>query len=128
MFLRRGLVLLMGGGLALLAVVACGGEEAATPTPAGASVIRAVPTIRFDRSQLSVPANTSVTIVFQNEDTGVSHNFAVYRTSAAQEKLGDTRTCSAPCQERLTLRLAPGEYFFRCDVHPQDMTGTLVAR
>jgi plastocyanin len=69
-----------------------------------------------------------VMISFDNRDKGVAHNFAVYKTSAAQEKISSGQTITGP--QRITYSfMAPetrGNYFFRCDVHPGTMTGTLV--
>jgi len=119
-----------------------GGEvSAATPTPAaeapaagapaetGTAVeIKAVPTIKFDRTTLEIPANVDVTIHFINEDTGIPHNFAAYKTEAAQEAMGVGEICTAPCDNTITINAPPGEYFFRCDVHPVQMRGKLIAR
>jgi plastocyanin len=87
-----------------------------------------VSSIRFDRAELTISANTDVTITADNTETGVPHSFSVYRTSAAQENLGKTDICTAPCTNVVTLNLPPGEYFFRCEVHPQQMTGTLIVQ
>ncbi len=118
-----------------------GGQEATAATPAVEApagqapqetgpgvVIRAIPTIKFDRTTLQVPANTDVTIRFVNEDTGVPHNFAAYETKKAQKALGVGEICTAPCANSLTINVPPGEYFFRCDAHPDQMTGKLIAR
>lgn len=135
-------------GIALLAA-ACGGDEeeappVATPsgetpaaestpsgeTPPGEVEIKMVPSIRFDRDELTIPANQDVTITADNEDGSVRHNFAVYLSEedarTGGEPLARTEICSAPCTRAVTLNLAPGEYFFLCEVHPSQMTGKLV--
>jgi hypothetical protein len=57
---------------------------------------------------------------------------AVYNSKADAEAnkpaIAKTQFCAGPCQQTLDLNVAPGEYFFRCDVHPQQMTGTLKAQ
>jgi plastocyanin len=138
-------------GVALLVAAACGGggdggetpaggqtpavEETPvageTPTGGGATAeISMVPTIQFDTAQLTIPAGTEVTITVDNTDTGISHNFAVYTSRDAaengEEALAATEICNAPCTDTVTLNLSAGEYFFRCEVHPVQMTGTLV--
>lgn len=121
--------------VALLAFAACGeGEERpATPTatasptgtPAAATAtIKMVPTISFDTDELQVAAGT-VTFTADNTDTGVSHNFAVYTDEAFTDLVGQTKICTAPCTETVTLTLEPGDYFFRCEVHPKQMTGKI---
>jgi len=106
---------------------------APAPTPAGPAAgaafsIAMVPSIRFNTDTLTIPANTSVDILADNQDTAIPHNFAVY-TEKDGDLIGKTDICNAPCQETLTLEgLPPGEYFFRCDVHPTQMTGTLVVQ
>lgn len=102
-----------------------------TPTGGGATAeIRMVPTIQFDTAELTIAAGTDVTITVDNIDTGIPHNFAVYTSRDAaesgEEALAATEICTAPCTEVVTLNLSAGEYFFRCEVHPAQMTGTLV--
>lgn len=106
-----------------------------SPTPAAAATtaeIKMIPTIKFDKASLTIAANKDVTITVDNTDTGVTHNFAVYKSKADAEAgkpaLAKTSTCAGTCKETLTLKLAPGEYFFRCDVHPTQMTGTLIVK
>lgn len=98
-----------------------------TPEPATAEIAM-VPSILFDRNELTIPADTDVTVTADNRDQAVSHNFAVYTDESAAEDLGKTEICSGPCVDEVTLNLPAGEYFFRCDVHPNQMTGTLIVQ
>jgi plastocyanin len=138
-------------GAALLVAVACGddgdgGETPAagqtpavgdtpaadeTPTDGGATAeISMIPSIQFDTAELTIAAGTEVTITVDNTDTGIPHNFAVYTSRDAaesgEEALAVTDICTAPCTDTVTLNLSAGEYFFRCEVHPGQMTGTLL--
>lgn len=135
-------------GAALLVAAACsgdsdggetpsgGGETPAagqTPTGGGATAeISMIPTIQFDTSELTIAADTDVTITADNTDPGISHNFAVYSSRDAadsgEDALAATETCAGSCTDEVTLNLSPGEYFFRCQVHPSQMTGTLVVQ
>ena len=113
-----------------------GGEEEAVgevtstettgPPAEGELTIAMIPTIKFDQVDITIKAGEPVTILADNRETGVPHNFAVYTDESAQELLGGTEICVAPCQDTVTLELVPGIYFFRCDVHPVQMVGTLV--
>ena len=126
-------------GAVLLAAVACGGDDGGEDTPsagqtptggAATAEISMIPTMQFDRAELTIPADTEVTITVNNDDTGIPHSFAVYSSRDAaesgEEALAATDACTGPCTDTVTLTLSAGEYFFRCDVHPAQMTGTLV--
>jgi plastocyanin len=81
----------------------------------------------FDRPSLTVPGGTRFDLVFDNEDDGVPHNVAIYVDSSAEESLFVGETITGPRSATYDVpALDPGEYFFRCDVHPQ-MNGTLEA-
>ena len=150
---RKAIVLLVL--IALVSAIglmsACSGSPAATATPApqptattGGTAPAATPTsapggksvsidlvaqgISFDKSTVTVPAGASVTVNFNNKDSGIPHNFAVYDTSAAGKSffVGQTVTGPATMTYKFTAPATPGTYFFRCDVHPTTMTGSFV--
>jgi plastocyanin len=101
------------------------------PGPAQVLEIKAVPTFQFDQSQVTARADGKVTVRFENEDQGVPHNWAVYTDDSASEAIAGANEsiCTGPCSEEITFDLpAPGEYFFRCDVHPTQMRGTFVVQ
>jgi plastocyanin len=82
----------------------------------------------FDKSTITVPAGAMVTINFDNQDSGVSHNFAVYTDSSAKTPIfvGDVITGPKTTTYTFTAPTEPGDYFFRCDIHPTTMTGTFI--
>ncbi|WP_332450738.1 cupredoxin domain-containing protein [Methanoculleus sp.] len=86
--------------------------------------------IAFDKSTITVPAGAQVTVNFDNKDNGVPHNFAVYTDSSASQNIfrGDTVTGPATTTYTFTAPSEPGTYFFRCDVHPEAMTGDFVVQ
>lgn len=107
-------------------------EPAPTGEPSGevpsgdfaTSIDIAAEQIRFDTDLIELEADTPVTITFDNQDGNIPHNVAIYRDESLSEALFqgeifdgiDERTYEVPS-------LPPGEYFFRCDVHP-NMNGT----
>ena len=84
--------------------------------------------IAFDKSTISVPACADVTVNFKNEDTGIPHNFAVYDSSAATTKIFSGQIITGPSSivYHFTAPCTPGDYYFRCDVHPSIMYGKFV--
>ncbi len=86
--------------------------------------------IKFDKSTITVPAGANVTVDFNNEDQGIPHNFAVYTNASATDKIFSGKIITGPATATYTFT-APdkaGTYFFRCDVHPQRMTGDFVVQ
>ena len=81
----------------------------------------------FNKDELKAPANSGVSLDLDNQDEGVLHNVAVYRSSDAQDAIfvGDL---FAGVETRSYTFETPdsGEYFFRCNVHPDTMTGTFL--
>ncbi len=127
-------------GLALILAAACNGDDGGGTTPAGGETpadgetpaangdtaeIRMLPGTTFSTGELSIAAGVDVTITADNTDG--THNFAAY-TAEDGELIGKTEICNAPCVDSVTLNLAAGEYFFRCEVHPSIMTGTLIVQ
>jgi plastocyanin len=79
--------------------------------------------IAFDLDRIDVTAGEAVTVTFNNNDTGIPHNFHI------QAGQVDAKTDIAPGPDTQTLEFTideAGSYTFICDVHP-DMTGELVA-
>jgi plastocyanin len=81
--------------------------------------------IAFDKSTITVPAGSQVTVNFDNEDSGIPHNFAVYTNSQATTPIfkGEIITGVAKTTYTFTAPSTPGDYWFRCDVHPTIMNG-----
>jgi cytochrome c oxidase subunit II len=86
--------------------------------------------IEFDVTEFSVPAGAPVTVVFDNRDEGIPHNIAFYTDDSADEVIdgAQAEVVEGPTQQELTFT-APdeaGEYYYQCDVHPDQMNGTLI--
>jgi plastocyanin len=82
--------------------------------------------LAFDTSELALSAGTESTVTFDNEDAGTPHNIAIYTDDSATEALftGDLVTGVASIDYAVPA-LEEGDYYFRCDVHP-DMNGAVV--
>jgi len=83
--------------------------------------------IAFDTSTITLNAGQASTITFTNDD-GVQHNIAMFPSEsdlANPPFRGDLIT--GPDTIDYTIpALDPGEFYFHCDIHPLQMTGTVV--
>jgi plastocyanin len=110
-----------------------------SPTPAAssaevclapsASLRISAASIKFDQSCLYAIANAPFTITFDNKDSGIPHNIAIFAGDPATNP--STRVFfrgAIVTGPKTTLyhvtAMPPGRYFFHCDVHPTQMTGT----
>lgn len=104
-----------------------GTQAAATCTPSGTSLQISAQNIKFDKSCLAAPANQAFTITFTNQDAGVPHDVAIYTNSSATTVLFKGAVVTGPTTTTYHVpALKAGTYYFRCDIHPTQMTGTFV--
>jgi plastocyanin len=85
----------------------------------------------FDQSQVSAPADQPFVICFKNTDN-TSHNVQLFTADPGEggrlifEPNAAITGVLGPAEAAYPIRaLAPGEYFFRCEIHPVVMKGTL---
>lgn len=108
-----------------------GGEESGsgtTPEAAGTEVTVTAKSTAFDKTELEVPAGQEITVTFVNSDGATPHNLHVSGPGGFDAKT-EIFTQNDGGSRELTFTLAqPGEYAFVCDVHPNQMKGTIVAR
>lgn len=97
--------------------------EVVAAAPARASI--SANNLSFSTAELSVPADTKISLEFDNREAQ-PHNFAVFKgTDATGEQLFEGAIVFGPKKSTYSLPpLAAGTYFFRCNVHPT-MKGTL---
>ena len=124
----------------MVTAAAAGGSAAAPASAPGAAppadaaagptttVTLTAQNVLFDKQTITVPAGAKVAMTFNNLDSGVAHNFALYTDSSAKTRIfvGDFVTGVKTTTYTFTAPSKPGNYFFRCDVHPTIMYGTFV--
>ncbi len=107
---------------------ASSGGETADGEPAGEGTVvevAMIPVNQFDVADITVSAGQPVTLTADNQEPGIPHNWALYTDESATEQLAATAICT-DCTETITFDPPdPGVYFFRCDVHPIQMVGTI---
>ena len=99
------------------------------PSGGGTTLQITAANLQFNPRTLTAPPNTAITVRLNNQDAGVLHNVAVYNNSQASTRIfvGDLHTGPGTKDYSFTTP-GPGSYFFRCDVHPDTMTGTFNVR
>jgi hypothetical protein len=87
-------------------------------------------TLTFDKRTISAGPGAQITVTLDNQDAGVLHNIAFYTNRSATTKIAATNPAAGPILEELKFAAptAAANYFYRCDVHPDTMTGTLTVR
>jgi plastocyanin len=115
---------LFAAAAVVVAVAACSGGAAASITPppdADASVT--AQNSSFVEQAIELPADRPTHLFFKNLD-GQPHNIAIYADSSASRSLFVGANVTNAAQTYALPALDPGQYVFRCDVHPS-MTGTV---
>jgi len=80
----------------------------------------------FSPTTLDVTANKAFSLTLDNKDSA-PHNVAIYTDSGAGTSISVGEVVSSNKTTQQVPALAPGTYFFRCDVH-HEMTGTINAK
>jgi plastocyanin len=81
----------------------------------------------FLETKLTLTAGAKVSMSFDNKDAGLQHNFALFDgKDASAPALFHSPLVTGPATATFTFTAPskPGSYFFHCDVHPTQMTGT----
>jgi hypothetical protein len=89
------------------------------PPPGGLRIVAT--DNEFDTSELTAPAGQEATIELVNEGSSL-HNWAIPGEDVATELIPGGEATTA------TFNLPAGEYDYLCEVHPDDMTGTLIVQ
>lgn len=84
--------------------------------------------LAFDTNEITMPAATEVTVTVDNEDTQ-PHNFMMFEgADASAPPVNDGQPIANAGQSVdyvFTSPANPGDYFFYCQIHPVQMTGTV---
>ena len=83
----------------------------------------------YDPTELTAPAGADVTIVFDNDDPDLQHNFALFESADALDSPifeGDVITGVDTIDYEFTAPEEPGTYFYHCDIHPTQMDGDFI--
>ena len=85
--------------------------------------------IEFNSSKITVSAAANVTLNFDNQDSGIPHNVAIYTDNSAKTTIFQGKVITGPAMitYNFVAPTAPGTYFFRCDIHPQ-MNGQFIVK
>ena len=117
------------GGTEVSAGASAGTESRAESGAAasGGAIALVAKNVAFDQQSLTAPAGAPFQIKFDNQDSGIPHNVAIYGGSSSTNNLFRGTTVTGPGQATYDVPALPaGAYQFQCDVHPTQMKGTLV--
>jgi plastocyanin len=99
--------------------------------PAGTTALEITASnLAFDKTTLNAPAGQPVQLTMHNRDAGIPHNVAIYTNRSVSQSIfkGDLHTGPGDKVYSIPANSNPGTYFFRCDVHPDTMTGNFVVQ
>lgn len=101
------------------------GEQAAHAAEGSGGTAISAAGVAFDKDTLTLPAGEETTLPFDNQDS-VAHNLAIYEDdSASKELFVGAEVAGGASIDYEIPALDKGEYFFRCDLHPSSMIGTV---
>ncbi|CAN5145366.1 hypothetical protein BH20ACT24_BH20ACT24_13050 [soil metagenome] len=119
-------VVIVAGGVALGLGGEAEGEGEGTDGPGPTAITLTAEGTAFDTTELSLPGGTEVALTLDNRDDAVQHNFSMYTDETGSEALFSGEIITGPSAVTYTFDSPqPGEYYFRCDVHPTQMEGTV---
>ena len=107
-------------GILVFSVVLEGCSSPKTDTAQEVTINLMAKNMAFDKSTITVPPGAHVKVIFNNQDSGEPHNFAVYETSEAKTSIfvGAIISGMTTTTYEFNAPTKVGTYFFRCDVHP----------
>ena len=115
-----------------VAATACGGDDPTDLQSEGTGSDEDTPNavviatdFEFSVDDLEVKAGDFI-LEFDNQGES-AHTYSVYKDAEYSDLAETTGNLNAGQRNRYDMSLTAGSYFVRCDVHPTQMQGTLVA-
>lgn len=108
-------------------------EPTTIPDPFDGQTVEVVAQgIQFNTSEIRVQAGGRLRLRLDNRDNGVPHNIAVRRSATDSTPVATGSVgliFNGPGVHDIAFEIpAPGTYFFVCDAHPTQMTGTFIVQ
>ena len=129
---KQFLILCCIGLFVAVAAVACGGDDPTDLESEGSGSDDDTPNysviatdFAFSVEELEVTAGEFI-LEFDNQGEA-AHTYSIYTDEEYTDLAETTGNQNAGERNRHEMSLDAGEYFVRCDVHPTQMEGTLVA-
>jgi plastocyanin len=126
------------GALLVTVLAACSSGASTTPLPSGAEppsdcakvqdgvITLSAKDLKFSAPCLVANAGEKFTIHFTNQED-MPHNVAVYTDSGKGTTIvkGDVVASAGQSKDYEVPAQDEGQYYFDCDIHPEQMNGTL---
>jgi plastocyanin len=102
-------------------------EPAPACSPSGTALTIAAKDRKFDKDCLAAPADQPFTIEFDNQDSSVPHNVAIYDRANGKKPLFKGEVIIGPKKIAYSVPAqASGTYEFVCEPHDFTMIGTFI--
>ena len=98
------------------------------PPAAGNDLQLTAQNIAWNTNCLAVEQGQPISLTIQNLDSGIDHNFAIYDGPDLQKELFVVPQFAGVATKNFNVptTLAPGKYYFQCNVHGPSMSGVFV--
>ena len=114
----------------MLAFMAFPSYASSTANPENVTIGLVAKDFSFNTSTITVPAGANVTVNFENQDSNIGHNFAVYDSASMKKTIFKGEMIVGPKKITYTFDAPqePGTYHFQCDPHNGKMVGQFIVK